>query len=216
MKLPLITTSLLLALASSSAAWNLQLSGSGSTRLKMHGRDYTNGKCIDLKKSMSVKHASWDQATDWISDPKGVNFYEKKNCNNRRGWLSDKLKSWTFKKAITVGSYQITKSRPKKIGRREVDGEDYEDYEDEGYEAGEGEDDVDFEDEEDDEGEDDYEAGDGDEDVEGGEDDDDDEGDEDDDDDDDDDDDYEAGDDDEDIEAGEDEDEDDDDDDDDL
>ncbi|OAX81614.1 hypothetical protein ACJ72_04046 [Emergomyces africanus] len=127
MKISIVATGLLLAIASTADAWSIQLKSSGGKTLKMHGRDFTNGKCVNLDKAFSAKHVSFNHATDWAPDPKGVYFYSGKGCEYNNGHLSDKLKKWTWKKSRTIRAYQLTKSRPRK---RDIDGEDMDDGDD--------------------------------------------------------------------------------------
>ncbi|KKZ67873.1 hypothetical protein EMCG_06402 [[Emmonsia] crescens] len=127
MKVSIIATGLILAIASTADAWSIQLKSSGGKTLKMHGRDFTNGKCVNLNKAFSAKHVSFNHATNWAPDPKGVYFYSGKGCEYNNGWLSDKLKKWTWKKSKTIRAYQLTKGRPSK---RDIDGDDMDDFED--------------------------------------------------------------------------------------
>ncbi|EER38962.1 conserved hypothetical protein [Histoplasma capsulatum H143] len=133
MRISIIATGLLLAAASTADAWNIQLKSSGGKKLKMHGRDFKSGKCINLNKAFSAESISFNHATSWAPDPNGVYFCSGRGCEYNNAWLSDKVKRRSWKKSKTVRAYQITKGRPSKrnIDRANVDDfEDFEDFED--------------------------------------------------------------------------------------
>ncbi|KAG5300913.1 hypothetical protein I7I48_00751 [Histoplasma ohiense] len=128
MRISIIATGLLLAVASTADAWSIQLKSSGGKKLKMHGRDFTSGKFINLNKAFSAESISFNHATSWAPDPNGVYFYSGRGCEYNNAWLSDKVKRRSWKKSKTT--YQITKGRPSK---RNIDGanvDDFEDFED--------------------------------------------------------------------------------------
>ncbi|OJD10345.1 hypothetical protein ACJ73_09834 [Blastomyces percursus] len=168
MKISVVATGLLLAIASTTDAWSIQLKSSGGKKLKMHGRDFTNGKCINLKKAFSAKSVIFNPATDWLPDPKNVYFYSGKGCEYNNGKLSNTLRKWTWKKSRTIRAYQLTNgSRKRDIDGEDVDGDDVEDYVNDDFDDGDHADDMDDGDDGDD-GDDDEDGDDGKDDLDGG------------------------------------------------
>ncbi|KAK2784724.1 hypothetical protein FQN53_008280 [Emmonsiellopsis sp. PD_33] len=109
MKLFILLAAALLAIVSTADAWDIHFKGFKGKKLNAHGFDFTRGKCIDLKKSYNTKTRSvkWNLATDWLSDPNTIIFYEKAGCEWSVGKSSKKKKTWTPKEPVKIRSYKL-------------------------------------------------------------------------------------------------------------